>query len=169
MTPPTLSSELVDWARQAGYSLSLDSDTATFWTDPGGETRVYIRRDSKGWIMVTSADRGGEERFELSAVDTDVAERYLWKFFGTVVRANLHLPWLEVPTEASDRAPGYAIEEREDGFAYLSDPRGKIIAKGRGGFMGIAMLVWLSRLVSAPASDIKATYEDEKGRPVFSQ
>lgn len=92
MIPLPISQNLTHWAVRAGYAVTpVDpSGAAVFWTDPGGEVRVYLREDSSGWITVSSADRAEDERFDLSAASLDVAERYLWKFLVTAYALNVN-------------------------------------------------------------------------------
>lgn len=65
---PQINPDLVDWARQAGYAFGHSDQlgAALFWTDPGGETRLFVR-GSAGMATLTSADRGEDEVFVLSS------------------------------------------------------------------------------------------------------
>jgi hypothetical protein len=169
-TAPQISPELVDWARQAGYAFrpSGQLGAALFWTDPGGETRLFVR-SSDGLVVLSSADRGEAEVFVLSSPRIEIVEDYLWDFFGSDVRSKRRLPWLEVPTTYAQLAEGFAIARGDDGFAYLTEGEGERLAQVRDGDVGMMDLVLLSHLAGHSVPDIKQSYESPDGRPIFSQ
>ncbi len=93
----------------------------------------------------------------------------MWDFFGSDIRSKRKLPWLEVPTTEAQLAGGFAIDRRDDGFAYLTDADGERLAQVRDGGVGVMDLVLLSHLVGQSVSDIKESYESPNGSPMFPQ
>jgi len=140
-----------------------------FWSDPGGEVRLYLRPDESGWTLSRS-DRGGEESFLLAASDVDILLRYLFDFFGPDIRQKLGLPWLEVP----NRGPMFSralrfLRTREGGLLELFDPSFRKIAHTTSGRIVIMDLVMVSRLAKVKLEDIIGAYTDSEGRPLFPQ
>lgn len=142
------------------------ADGVMFWSQPCGQTRIYLRRE-KGWITVTTADRSSDESYVLSARSMAAIECYLFDFFGPVIRDELQLPVLEVPIKLGRVAPGYRKRERDDGYLDLVGPCGVVIARARRGLLGSMHLVVLSYLLDADPADIEATYLSVDGRPLF--
>lgn len=110
---PQFSEDLQEWARRAGYQLTPSdaSGAALFWSDPGGETRLYIRQISDGSNMLSRSERGGAEQFVLSAPTLGPIERYLWGLFGADIRSLLGLPRIDMPSEITDVAQGYELSD----------------------------------------------------------
>ncbi|MBB3602527.1 hypothetical protein FHT40_002160 [Mycolicibacterium sp. BK556] len=167
---PRIGPELIEWAREGGFALTPDDGwgAALFWTDPGGETRLYLRTSESG-ITLTSADRGEAEVFVLSSPQREVVESYLWDFFGTNVRSKRRLPWLEVPTTNAQLAERFTIGRSGEGFAHLTEADGEQIAQARDGDVGVTDLVLLSHLVGRNIHAVRQTYESPDGRPFFPQ
>lgn len=166
-----LSDELIAWARQAGYACSPgDSDSHVFvlWSDPGGETRFYLRVDGE-WISVLRADRAENVKFILAATSLAAVERYLFDALSADVRNAKRLPWIRVPTTSEELAVGYQIVERPDDFIELARSNGDVVARCRQGRLGTMNLVVLSHLYDAPIADVERTYLDPNGRPLFPQ
>lgn len=169
MTAPMVSPQLIAWAATAHYAFTPQdhSGAALFWTDPGGETRLYLRRVADDYVL-TQADRASEEHFQLSSPQMDTMERYLYSEFGWDVRLYKQLPRLKTPSKATEIANGYRIDDPDpDGFRVLYDSKGNRVATARGRVDGLSTLVELSHLVSSPLEDIIASYQDPDGRPLF--
>ena len=167
---PKISEDLQEWARRASYDLTPSdaSGAALFWSVPGGETRLYIRETSDGSNVLTRSERGGAEQFVLSAPTLCPIERYLWGLFGADIRSVLGLPRIDIPSEITDLAQGYELSEL--GAASQRTLRradGEAVAVARGRTLSVWTLVELSRLLSASVEDLKASYEDSSGRPLF--
>lgn len=168
---PELSQDLVEWARAAGYALTADSQSgaAILWSDPGGETRFYVRRRFDGVFVLTSSQRASREYFQLGAPTLDTLERHLVKVFGSSIRYRKRLPFLRLPAGAGSLAAGFLISDKNpDGFCTLVDGDARVVAFGHGGSTGVSRLKMLSHLVSNPLPDLIASYEDPQGRPLFS-
>lgn len=154
----------------AGYSLTPEdnSGAALFWTDPGGEIRFYIRSSAKDVYIVSSAQRASAEQFELYGTSMKTIERYLFGIFGSDVRSRRLLSRLIVPTKQGQLAPGYSLDEPDaEGFTCLRDSNG-LVAKAQGIVTSISTLTKLSHLLSATLTDIRASYENPEGRPLFA-
>lgn len=169
MTAPEFSSELVDLAADAGYALTPQdhSGAAVFWTDPGGEIRLYVRSSSDGYT-ITTAERASDEQFDLFAPSMDTIERYLVSKFATRVRSRQGLPRLKIPTTVDSIAAGYRIGDAgAEGFRTLFDDQGRVVATALGNMSAVTKLVKLSHLVSPPLADVLAAFSDPQGRPLF--
>lgn len=169
MTAPTVSNQLEDWARRAGYALTPRDETgaAVFWTDPGGELRFFIRQDQNGWLTLSSSERGSAEQFELSATSMAVISRYLWGLFGSDFRSRNGLPRLKTPTKIDALIPEYSLSDlTAEGVRTLSGPLGPT-ATARGKLSSISTLVELSHLLTSSIEDTRTSYESGDGRPLF--
>lgn len=167
---PELSQSLVEWARAAGYALTADSQTgaAILWSDPGGETRHYVRRRFDGVFVLTSSQRASQEFFELGAPTVEILERHLFDLFGSSIRYRKGLPFLRLPTDPGSVAAGFRVSDKDpDGFSTLVDRDARVVAFCHGGSTGTSRLVELSHLLSHPLADIIASYEHPDGRPLF--
>ena len=165
-----LSSDLQEWAGQARFELtpSDPSGAAMFWSAPGGETRFYIRHSDDGWTTLQRSERGGPERFVLATSTRPAMERYLWGLFGVDVRSLRGLPRIETPSEISELAPGYTVSDLdENDHRTLIDNDGRAVARARKRTLSLWTLVELSHYLAASVEDIKASYEDPSGRPLF--
>jgi hypothetical protein len=163
-----ISDELTQWAARAGYALTpVDhSGAALFWTDPGGEIRLYIRGDPTSGYSVTSAERSRSEQFGLHVASLAVAERYLFDVFGSSIRSRKRLPRITIEHISAD---GYALGDADDdGYRRLIGPGG-VVATARGRIQAKSTLTLLSQLVDASVPDIEASYGDPDGRPLFAK
>jgi hypothetical protein len=170
MTAPKVSSELVEWANLAGYSLTLEdhSGAALFWTDPGGEIRFYIRNNFDGSILLTKAERAAAEQFELAGISVEVIERHLCGVFGWDIRHAKRLTRIRTPRKVGEIAEGYLLsEEDSEGFRQLLDDAGTVVATAAGGLTGMTRLIELSHLIASSPSEIKRSYESPDGGPLF--
>ncbi|OKH73288.1 hypothetical protein EB72_19350 [Mycobacterium sp. SWH-M1] len=167
---PELSQSLTEWARAAGYTLTRDdhSRATILWSDPGGETRFYVRRRFDGDYVLTSSQRASFERFELAAPGLETLERHLFGLYGSYARSRKRLARLRSPNHPENVATGFRVTEKDAyDFCRLTDEEHRLIACAHGGSTGISTLVKLSHLVSHSLADIIASYEDPQGRPLF--
>jgi hypothetical protein len=165
-----ISDDLTRWAAMAGYSLTPEdrSGAALFWSNPGGETRFYIRSPAKGVYIVSSAQRASAEQFELYGTSMKVIERFLFGIFGADVRALRMLARLVTSTKDGQLAPGFSLDEPDaEGFACLRDLNG-LAAKAQGRVNSISTLTKLSHLLCSTLPEIRASFEDPEGRPLFA-
>jgi hypothetical protein len=167
---PHISDDLTRWAAMAGYSLTPEdhSGAALFWTDPGGEIRFYIRSSAEDAYIVSSAERGSAEQFELYGTSMNVIERHLFGIFGSSVRSRRMLARITIPTQQAQLAPGFSLDEPDaEGFTCLRDSNG-LVAKAQGRVTSVSTLTKLSHLLSSALGDVQASYEDPEGRPLFA-
>lgn len=170
MTYLQISTELADWAGQAGFSVTAEDAgaTACFW-NAGGEERYYLRHDveDSGWIVVTNVSRSSDEDFVFAAQDLQITERYFWGFFGTAIRSLSERPRLRVPVRADKAADGYTIDGPINGQTHLISPTGAKIMRAQDDVSDIAMLVKTSHWLAANLPELIETYLAPSGKPLF--
>ena len=162
-----ISADLVGWAELAGYSYAREGDAILLYSS-GGETCYYIRRDHDRdpWIIVTESDRGGGEEFVVAAASQAILEKYFWNDFGFDIRMARRQPRLVFPTKPEELPSGYLIEELNDRLV-LTDSRGALIARGRNSSTGRSLLVELAAIVGYSAQELKESYLNPDGKPIF--
>lgn len=163
-----LSADLVAWARLAGYSCSREADAILLFSS-GGETCYYIRSglDDTAWIVVTEADRGGQEKYVFSAANQEVLEKYFWNYFGFGIRMAARQPRLVFPTKREDIPSGYSIEIDSADRLLLTGPENNPIAQSRNSSTGTSLLVELAAVVGYSVEDLKDSYINPQGHPIF--
>ena len=170
MTAPVVSTRLIEWGNRAGYAFTPESDSgaAIFWSEPGGEIRYYLRADPSGGITLTSAERASSEQFELFTSSMDAMERYLIPLMGIDYRSRAGLPRVKTPRKPEEVAAGYRIGDADsDGYRNLYSPSGELAARARGRVNSIPTLTELSHFMLASESDLRTSYEDPDGLPLF--
>ncbi|MCL2454927.1 MAG: TNT antitoxin family protein [Micrococcales bacterium] len=127
----------------------------------GGEIRDYLRRVS-GVFVLTNAQRAEPEQFVMSAPDILDVERYLTDDMGSSIRSRRHLWFVYTPRDEKDMAPGWTAVVDSDGNRHLSDPdgRARAVVYGRNA-------TWFSWLADVPLADIRNSYLDPNGAPLF--
>ncbi|WP_142239742.1 Imm61 family immunity protein [Mycobacterium sp. ST-F2] len=170
----SISQELKDWAKLAGYSLSVDSSDGPadmFWNQ-GGEIRYFIKEAQDGWINVTCSDRLQPEYFYFAGRTIEVVERFFFGWFGNTMRSNRGMPLLDTPISPEQLATGYQLATRQiDGVDryVLINPDGTVVAVSSGGEISAASdLVPLSTYLSVPPAEIMRSFTNEGGEPLFS-
>lgn len=171
MIVPEISEALIDWAANAGMNYSVfESSGAACFANGGGEYRYYIRESTAdpGWYVVTRASRNESEWFVFSANDLASVEKYFWVSFGADIRTVQRLPRLAFPTEPEDVAGGFAVKFSGDGESVLVDRAGKpIVRAGGDDITDIFLLVMMSYCLGVSAGDLKRSFSDPNGKPVF--
>jgi hypothetical protein len=170
MMVPEISGALIDWASNAGMSYSIfESDGAACFANAGGEYRYYIRESAdSGWYTVTKASRNDPEWLVFSASDLAGVEKYFWASFGADIRTVQGLPRVEFPTESEDIAHGFSVKLSGQGESVLVDGAGKpVIRAGGDDITDIFLLVMMSYCLSASVADLKSSFTDPQGRPIF--
>ncbi len=167
------SHELVEWAESAKYALTpspiTDDQRAIFWTNPGGEIRLFVGVSDSGWSTITSSERMGAEQFEFAARSQFVLERYLFGYFGEVIRGRLGLAELDIPAFEDEICAGFNITDIEfDGVSRraLVDPSGEAIAVGSLS-VGNSTLVAMSTYVNSSIGDLEDSFQSPDGKPLF--
>lgn len=81
-TPPTLSADVLGWARTAHYVTAIAEDgDIQLRSEAGTPTRYYIRRRGSDRLELTQTDDGDVEQPLLFVADIEVLERYLIGLF----------------------------------------------------------------------------------------
>jgi hypothetical protein len=168
VTEPKWSKELESWAIRAGYTTASDEASAMLYSR-GGELRFYARVRTDGWYQLTTASRGGEEQPELAAVSMDVIERHLFDVLGVVIRSESGLPFLMMPWEASQVAPGYQVSSMsEDGYRTLDRDGVGPIAIARDEAESLLTLIPLSHFLRLTVSQLEQSYLTRDGAPLMN-
>lgn len=81
MTNVNWPTDLLSWAREAGYLSTSDGRDAILYSE-GGENQHIMRVGDDGWYELTSSSRANSEKLRLKALSTETIERYL---FGMLV------------------------------------------------------------------------------------
>jgi len=147
MAAPIVSPQLVEWAADARYAFTPEGHTgaALFWTDPGGETRLYFRYIG-GEYVFTQAERVADEQFKQSTPEMEM-ERYRFSEFAWDVRLYTRLPRVRTANKPEDIAGGYRIGDPDDHgtheskIEYVLDGQsaslGEVLVKRHGSFSAI--------------------------------
>ena len=114
MTAARLGDDILGWARLAGYGWDADSGALTTRLD-GCQTELSVRAAANGRFELHE-DIDGDRRMLLYALNIDVVARHLLALLGDDIRAQLDLPFLELPAAASDVAGGYSLGPTARGF-----------------------------------------------------
>lgn len=169
MASEPISPGLIAWALLAGYLFSVESPGIgwIFWTEGGGD-RIYIRPspDGSGWVDVTEASRSEAETFFYAADTLDVAERYLWGFFGMIYRDLNRLPRLPIPFDRSAVADPYRIAAEDDVNVLLFGDK-PIMRAGRSSTR-VAILVRTSYWLKVSVEELEQAYRDPEGGVLVS-
>jgi hypothetical protein len=169
-TPPELSDAVLEWARRAGYELTVDQESGALilWSNPGGEIRYFVRQQDDGWLVLTRASRGGDEKLKLRAASPKALEYALTGVFGDAVRAALGMRALRTPWGPSDLAPGWAVSEQADNEWILNDPSRNPIAVAEGSPSALMELVPLSNYLQLSMANLQASFLSDDGAPLLS-
>jgi len=159
MTTP-YTSEFIDYADMARYDL-LKIDDAWVLANSGGETRLYLRRDS-GAFVVTRVDRAEPEGFVMSAPDIVDVERYLTTHMGSTIRSLRRIGLIYRPLREKFLVPGWTVLVGPDGYWRLSDPDGRWRVT-----FNDDDAVGFSWIADASLEDLRASYLDPGGAPLF--
>lgn len=170
MSIQEVGTRVADWATPLGLGFLINDDgTAGLLHTVGGETRWYLRTNN-GEFFVGSGQRAGEEFFEFAATTEDDVERYLVSAVGPSVRAELlpEAPRIAPQVRLEDLAPGFSLVQATDGT-----PHGVLLEDGRyrarfSSFTTAMYAVRFSQYANASIDEIKASYADEFGKPVFT-
>ena len=170
-----ISDELREWAYRAGYETTPASETgdqrAILW-NRGGEVRYFVGVDYGDWVVVTESDQMSEERFYLASRSLQVIERHFFGRFGELIRRRLDLAELDLPDseqevrgDLSITTVDFAGRERRA----LVDSAGQVIATSSGDSLtAVWRLAELSAYLTATVPEIKQSFEDPGGRPLFT-
>jgi hypothetical protein len=171
----TISQAVVQWAELAGCEAwqgaqADDGRAVLSWNL--GEMRYIIGNTQDGWLTVNQSDRLGPEDLVLSSPTIDVVDKYLLAKLGSTIRERRDLPRLKFPTSSDGIYDGYRIQQKEfDGTPRytLFDAVGSIVAfSGFGQLVANLELVRLSYHLESTLDEIKISYLEENGSPLFN-
>ncbi|MET0990682.1 MAG: Imm61 family immunity protein [Glaciihabitans sp.] len=170
MTIHDIATRVVEWARPLNLAFGID-ETGSFAHvfTPGGESNWFLRTNGAEFFVGTR-QRAAEEFFEIATLTEDDMEKFLVSAVGPSVRS-ITLP--EAPRIAphvrpDEMAPGFSLVPVDDGT-----PHGVLLENGQyrarfSSFTTAMYAVRFSQYANASVEDIKASYADEFGKPVFS-
>jgi hypothetical protein len=156
---------ILGWARLAGYG--WDAETGALMTRLDGcHTQISVHEATNG-RMELREDVDGDSRMLLYALNLHVVERHLYGLLGDDIRAQLDLPFLELPASATDLAGGYSLGTPATGFQTLIQTgRGPVAAAPWPG-PSLGTLVPLSHLLDLRISDLKQAFLHQDGEPLL--
>lgn len=171
----TVSEEIVSWAEMAGYGIKQGTETddgRVMFTAGLGEIRKFVDREVDGWITVKDSDRLGPEYTVFAAFHTEVIERYFLDVCGRTIRSERKLPRLRIPMTSDRIAEGFVLAPKgfrgEERLALQASDGGGVIAfSRRDPIIATFDLVRLSYLLRASTEDIKASFLNTSGSPLF--
>jgi hypothetical protein len=164
-----VATRVAGWGAPIGLEFRVDEtgDSALIST-PGGETRWYLRANNAEFFVGTG-QRSAEEFFEIATLNEEDAEKYLLSAIGPSVRAELfpESPRIAPKVRLEDLTPGFTLVPVDDGT-----PHGVLLENGQyrarfSSFTTAMYAVRFSQYANASVDDIKASYADEFGKPVF--
>ena len=165
-----IAQDLIDWAAAGNWSVSFSAEgDVTFWDDPGGEIKFFVREDPDGWIEVSTSHRGGARERFIDVASSDLLAVFVTGYFGGSVREARKLPLLDIPFEMSGVFPGFAIvHSNPEAGATLVSSEGVSLAKSDLGEMNVGNLVELSHYLSGSLDALRESLLSPEGGPLFS-
>jgi hypothetical protein len=173
--PIEISTQLREWAELAGYTLTPGSSTedgrAVFWSD-GGEIRHFIGIGYTDWFVVTDSDRLGSEYLDLAAPSMATIETYFFGKFGRFIRSRKQLPRVHMPVTHEEISAGFVtrakIFDGVERLALIASDGLEVAVSSGDQFSGTAELAKLSLYLTANVDDIKSSYLNPSGKPLFT-
>jgi hypothetical protein len=167
-SPLALSTECRDWARTANYAMTEAEDgTVVFRSETDSSAQYFIRRRGVDRLQLTQSDEDHGERPVLFVARVEVLERYLLGLFADDLRDDLDLPFLELPWDADQIAPGFAISDAVRGWRTLIRTGYGSVGAAPDPTLSLVTLVPLSHLLLWPAAAVKASFLHETGAPLL--
>jgi len=154
-----------DWASLAGYQL-IAKNNECLVTD-FGETSYDIR-SSDGMYSLTSRQRSVEQ-FLMSSIDVVDSERFLTALLGDDIRACRHLPRISYAAQLTDICPDCQIVDEGENRLILVDGLGQNRAIFRSPIDIADDVIWFSWILDAPLENLRASYLNPNGRPLFPE
>ncbi|PRY68838.1 immunity protein 61 of polymorphic toxin system [Glaciihabitans tibetensis] len=170
MTLRDVATRIVEWAAPLKLAFGLD-DTGTYAHifTPGGETNWFLRTNN-GEFFVGTRNRASEEFFDIATLTEDDMEKYLVSAVSPSVRAEQlpEVPRLAPHVRLEEITPGFTLVPVDDG-----SPHGILLENGQyrarfSSFKTAMHAVRFSQYANATVEEIKASYADEFGKPIFT-
>lgn len=161
----TVGSELERWVQPTGY---LREELADGFALSDGETRRILQRVGDSFVVSTS-QRGGRPKTDMSSEHLDDAVRYLVASFGDSVRQKRvpGAPRLDFPSAAEELAAGFELGVAPDNElnAILTE-NGRERARFRS-FSYPTDAVQFSHYCRVTVAELEASFLDASGKPLF--
>ncbi|WP_087083696.1 Imm61 family immunity protein [Mycobacterium dioxanotrophicus] len=164
---PSISSECLGWAATARYTRTVDDGAGILMLSAETGTRYYIRHRGDR-LEFSEATAGDEPRTVLFAATTVVLERCLYAVMGDEIREDIGLPYLELPSSASEVAKSYQLSDMERGYRILHRIGHGPVAAAPDPQLSLVALVPLSHLLGLTVAAVKRTYLSEHGAPLLA-
>lgn len=170
MTIEDVATRVAQWASPLNLEFGID-ETGTYAHifTPGGETNWFLRTNN-GEYFVGTRQRAAEEYFEIATLTEEDAEKYLTAAVGPAVRSIglPEAPRISPAVRSDEMAPGFTLVPVDDGT-----PHGILLENGQyrarfSSYKTAMYAVRFSQYANASVDEIKASYADEFGKPVFS-
>lgn len=160
-----LGDDILGWARLAGYGWDVETGALTIRFD-GCHTELSVRAAANGRFELHE-DIDGDRRMLLYALNLDVVARHLFAFLGDDIRAQLDLPFLELPAAAADVAGGYCLGAPARGFQTLVRIGTGPVAAAPWPGTSLGTLVPLSHLMDLTIGEVKQSFLHLDGEPLL--
>nr|WP_240163623.1 Imm61 family immunity protein [Mycolicibacterium sphagni] len=129
-----------------------------------GEYRICRRTGDRVGVVEVDVDDVAQE--VLFAADMTVVERFLIGVLGDDIRDDLELPYLQLPFQPEDLAPGFELSEMAGGYRTLRRTNGGPVAASRDEIMSLVRLVPLSQFLTLTVAELRASILDSEGAPL---
>jgi Immunity protein 61 len=117
--------------------------------------------------MELHEDIDGDSRMLLYALNLDVVVRHLFGLLGDEIRAQLDLPFLDLPAAATDVAGGYSLGAPTKGFQTLVRTDAGPVAAAPWPGPTLSTLVPLSHMMDLKNSELKESFLHQDGEPLL--
>lgn len=170
--PPSLSTQILGWARTANYATAIaDDGDVQLRSLVGAPTRYFIRRRGPDRLELTQTDlddaSSDAERPLLFVADIAVLESYLVGHFADDIREDLDLPFLDLPYDIHQVAPGYALSDVVRDYRTLTRGGAGPVAAAPDPALSLLTLVPLSHFLGWPIPELKRAFLNPAGAPLL--
>lgn len=154
------------WIKNAGYGVASEGDEISV-TNQGGEIRynINVRNDL---FCLDRAERAEDPEFTLSSRGTSDIERYLSVQIGGDMRQLMGAPRILFPFREDEVAPGYRLISFKDGLSGLACSGGRALDVRFRDLDYVHPAVQYSYYADAALIDIRRSYSDRHGKPLFA-
>jgi hypothetical protein len=166
MSATAVGISVAEWLRPIGFSyreLSNDTIEIANW---GGEIRFYVRYGG-GQVVVSKAERSGDEYTTMATANFEDAERFLTRTLGHDLRSHVvpTAPRLRLPWTSDNVADGFTIVAAQG--TYLP---AVVLESGRerarfADFETPYDAVQFTHYANIPIADLRASLLDTSGHP----
>jgi hypothetical protein len=166
MSATAVGISVAEWLRPVGYGYRELSNDEIEIASEGGEIRFYVRYGG-GQVVVSRAERSGDEYTTMATASFNDAERFLTRTLGQDLRSQVvpTAPRLRLPWTSGSVADGFTIVEASQ--SYLP---AVVLESGRerarfADFQTPYAAVQFTHYANIPIADLRASLLDASGRP----